>query len=222
MSLIGNQYFDDGSKPTAAQLNTVYDSVVGDDVKDANAQVDWANREHFSTSNRIVELDTFDYDGQIDWTTSSTTYTTIENVASTPSQVAPSYTTHGKALVRVHASGLVSQPELGEDDGQGLNTKINWNTYAFRLKMTLNGGASTVTLANCTYSFTARAALTSGSEVRSMANIGITWRSFAFSGLYPLAAGDVIDKIELQACVGYDQNVLKVRHNHIQMIVVEN
>ena len=149
MSLIGNEYFDDGSKPTAAQLNTVYDSVVGDNVEDANAQVDWANRKHFSTSNRIVKLDTFDYDGQVDWTTSSTTYTTIENVASTPSEVAPSYTTHGKALVRVHASGLVSQPELGDDDGQGLNTKINWNTYAFRLKMTLNSGASTVTLANC-------------------------------------------------------------------------
>ena len=52
MSLIGNQYFEDGSKPTATQLNTVYDSVVGDDVEDDNAQVDWANREHFSTSHR--------------------------------------------------------------------------------------------------------------------------------------------------------------------------
>lgn len=222
MSLVGNEYFDDGSKPTAAQLNTVYDSVVGDNVEDANAQVDWANREHFSTSNRIIKLDTFDYDGQVDWSTSSTNYTTIENVGGSPSEVTPSYTTHGKALVRVHASGLISQPELGTTDGNGTDAQIPHNTYAFRLLMTLNSGASTVTLANCTYSFTARAALTSGTSNRRMNNYGITWRSFAFSGLYPLAASDVIDKIELQACVGYDQNTLKVRHNHIQMIVVEN
>lgn len=222
MSLIGNQYFEDGSKPTATQLNTVYDSVVGDNVEDDNAQVDWANRAHFSTSNRIVKLDTFDYDGQVDWAISNTTYTTIENVASTPSEVAPSYTTHGKALLRVQASGLVSTMDIGDDDGDGTDAQIPYNTYAFRLKMTLNSGASTVTLANCTYSLTARAALTTSASGLNKNTYGIQWRSFAFSGLYTLSAGDVIDKIELQACIGQSGNVVNVRHNHIQMIVVEN
>ena len=222
MALVGNQFFGDGSKPNASELNTVYDSVAGGSVADDNAQVDWANRAHFSTNNRIIKFNTFDYDGQKDWLTSSTTYTTIENVGGSPSQVLPAYTTHGKALVRVHASGLISQPELGSNDGNGTTAQIAYNTYAFRLFMTLNSGASTVTLANCTYSFTPRAALTSETHTRDMSNYGIRWRSFGFSGLYYLAASDVIDKIELQACVGYNQNTLKVRHNHIQLIVVEN
>jgi hypothetical protein len=225
MGIIKNQYFDDGSKPTAAELNAVYDSVAAGSIEDVNAQVDWANRYHFSTSNRIVAFDTFDYDGQIDWPMTSTTYTTIENVSPTKSEVAPSYTTHGKALLRVQASGLVSTLDLDDDDGDGTDPQIPYNTYAFRLLMTVTssgGGVTTVTLANCTYSLTARAALTNSTSGLNKNTYGIQWRCFGFSGLYPLAAGDTIDKIELQAKVGKSGNTVNIRHNHIQMIVVEN
>ncbi len=222
MALVGNQFFGDGSKPNASELNTVYDSVAGGSVADDNAQVDWANRAHFSTNNRIVKFNTFDYDGQVDFPINNTSYTTLENVGGSPSQVLPAYTTHGKALLRVQASGLISTLTLGTNDGNGTDAQIPFNTYAFRLFLTLNSGASTVTLANCTYSLTARAALTTSTSGLNTNTYGLQWRSFAFSGLYYLAASDVIDKIELQAKIGQAGNVVNVRHNHIQLIVVEN
>tara|TARA_R100000805_G_C3613741_1_gene114813 strand:- start:680 stop:1348 length:669 start_codon:yes stop_codon:yes gene_type:complete len=222
MALVGNQFFGDGSKPNASELNTVYNSVASGNISDDNAQVDWANRAHFSPNNRIVKFNTFDYDGQIDWPINNTTYTTIENVGGSPSQILPAYTTHGKALVRVHTSGLISTLTLASSDGNGTDAQIPYNTYALRLFMTLNGGSSTVTLANCTYSFTARAALTTSTSGLNTNTYGIQWRSFGLSGLYYLSASDVIDKIELQAKIGQAGNVANVRHNHIQLIVVEN
>jgi hypothetical protein len=109
----------------------------------------------------------------------------------------------------------------GVNDGNGTTAQINKNTYAFQLKMSLNssGTPSTVTVANCTYSFTKKAALTTETDAYGA---WIQWRSFSFSGLYTLVAGNVIDSIELQACVGDTGNTLNIRHNHIQAIIVEN
>lgn len=223
MGRITNQYFGEGEAPSAADLNAVYGSVAGDDVEDVNLDTEWAQREHFDTTNSITSLYTFDYDGTTDWSTSSTTMTTIENVASTPSKVTPNYSTHGNVVVRVHASGLVGTLAMtpGVNDGNGTTAQINKNTYAFQLKMSLNssGTPSTVTVANCTYSFTKKAALTTETDAYGA---WIQWRSFSFSGLYTLVAGNVIDSIELQACVGDTGNTLNIRHNHIQAIIVEN
>jgi hypothetical protein len=107
----------------------------------------------------------------------------------------------------------------GVNDGNGTSGQINKNTYAFRLLMSLNSSASTVDMANCTYSFTKKAAITTTTQYYTA---WIQWRSFAFTGLYTLAAGNVIDSIELQACVGDSGNTLNIQHNHIQAIVVEN
>jgi hypothetical protein len=221
MSKVGNQYFDAGQAPSATELNAVYDSVAADSVENVNLDTEWAQRQHFSPSNSIVTLSTFDYDGTADWTTTSTTFTTIENVVSTPSKVEPNYTAHSDVVVRVHASGLVGQLAMapGVNDGNGTSGQINLNTYAFRLLMTINGGSSTVDMANCTYSFTKKAAITSTTNYYTA---WIQWRTFSFSGLYTLSAGNVIDSIELQACVGDSGNTLNIRHNHIQAIVVEN
>jgi len=223
MGKIGNQYFNGGEIPSAAQLNAVYDSVAGDSVENVNFDTEWANRKHFSPSNSITHLYNFDYDGTVDWTTTSTTFTTIENVASTPSKVTPNYSTHSDVVVRVHASGLVGQLSMapGVNDGNGTSGQINKNTYAFRLFMSLNGSGTptTVDIANCTYSFTKKAAITTTTQYYTA---WIQWRSFAFTGLYTLAAGNVIDSIELQACVGDSGNTLNIQHNHIQAIIVEN
>lgn len=225
MGRISNQYFGEGQAPTAPQLNAVYDSVAGDDVEDVNLDTEWAQREHFSSTNSIVNLYTFDYDGTADWTASSTSFTTIENVALTPSKVEPNYSTHANVVVRVQASGLVAEGSLDVDDGDGTSGQINRNTYAFRLFMSLNssGTPTTVDVANCTYSFTPKAAVTtpeSGYD-SGMRNV-IQYRSFCFSGLYTLASGNVIDSIELQACVGHSGNTINIQHNHIQVIIVEN
>lgn len=223
MGRVNNQYFIGGQAPSASELNAVYDSVAGDVVEDVNLDTEWAQRKHFDTTNSITTLETFDYDGTTDWTTNSTTMTTIENVAGTPSKVTPNYSTHGTVVVRVHASGLVGrlQMQAGVNDGNGTSGQINKNTYAFQLKMSLNGSGtpSTVTVANCTYSFTKKAALTTTTNAYPA---WIQWRTFSFSGLYALDAGNVIDAIELQACVGDTGNTLNIQHNHIQAIIVEN
>jgi len=223
MGKIANQYFEGGQTPTAAELNAVYNSVAGDSVKDVNLNTEWAQREHFSSSSSITSLYTFDYDASADWATNSTTFTTIENVAGTPSKVLPNYSTHANVVVRVHASGLISELSMTapQDDGNGTAGQIDYNTYAFRLLMSLNGSGtpSTEVVAQCTYSFTKKAAITTNTTGYEA---WIQWRSFAFSGLFTLPASNIIDAIELQACVGNTGNTLRIRHNHIQAIIVEN
>jgi len=221
MGRISNQYFGEGQAPTAPQLNAVYDSVAADDIEDVNLDTEWAQREHFSGSNSITSLYTFDYDGDADWTTTSTAFATIENVSGTQSKVEPNYSTHSNVVVRVHASGLIAETALDTNDGDGTSSQINHNTFAFRLFMSLNssGTPTTVDVANCTYSFTTKAAITNDPTATTFK---IYNRSFAFSGLYTLAPGNVIDSVELQACVGLANNTLNVQHNHIQVIIVEN
>lgn len=219
MGRITNQYFEGGQAPTASQLNAVYNSVAGDSVKNVNLDTEWAQREHFSDTNSISNLYTFDYDGVADWNTTSETFATIENVAGTPSKVLPNYSSHSNVVVRVHASGLVAVTALNTDDGDGSFAEINHNTYAFRLLMSLNSSASTVDIANCTYSFTPKGGYTTrptGTQLH------MNFVTFAFSALYSLPASNVIDSIELQACVGLANNSINIRHNHIQVIVVEN
>ncbi len=221
MGKIGNQYFDGGQAPSASELNAVYDSVAADTIQDVNLDTEWAQRKHFSSSNSITSLYTFDYDGTADWPTTSTTFTTIENVSGTKSKVTPNYSTHGNVVVRVHASGLIAETVLLTNDGNGQSGQINYNTFAFRLFMNLttSGGATTVDVANCTYSFTKKAAIT---NQNSPLELNMNYRIFAFSGLFALGPGVVIDSIELQACVGLTNNKINIQHNHIQAIVVEN
>ena len=219
MGKIGNQYFVGGQAPSASELNAVYDSVAADTIQDVNLDTEWAQRKHFSSSNSITSLYTFDYDGTTDWTTTSTTFTTIENVGGTKSKVTPNYSTHGNVVVRFHASGLISTVDLDTDDGDGTFAEINYNTYAFRLLVSLNSSASTVDVANCTYSFTPKGAYTTeatGTQLK------MNYVTFAFSGMYSLASGNVIDAVELQACVGLAGNEINIQHNHIQVIIVEN
>ena len=235
MGKVSNQYFEGGQAPSASELNAVYNSVAGDSVNDVNLDTEWAQRKHFSGSNNITTLSTFDYDGTVDFTVSNTAFTTIENVGPTKSKVTPNYSTHADVVVRVQASGLITTGTLDVNDGDGTSGQTNRNTYAFRLLMSLNssGTPSTVTVANCTYSFTPKAALTTQGTglVTGMPylpsavppkNPIIQHRNFAFSGLVTLTAGNVIDAIELQACVGHSGNTIKIQHNHIQAIIVEN
>tara|TARA_R110001592_G_scaffold222147_1_gene477223 strand:- start:405 stop:1070 length:666 start_codon:yes stop_codon:yes gene_type:complete len=221
MGKIGNQYFVGGQAPSASELNAVYDSVAGDTIQDVNLDTEWAQRKHFSSSNSITSLYTFDYDGTTDWTTTSTTFTTIENVSGTKSKVTPNYSTHGNVVVRFHASGLISTVDLDTDDGDGTFAEINYNTYAFRLLVSLNssGSASTVDVSNCTYSFTPKGAYTTEA---TGTQLEMNYVTFSFSGMYSLASGNVIDAVELQACVGLAGNEINIQHNHIQVIIVEN
>lgn len=223
MGRITNQYFGEGQAPTAPQLNAVYGAVASDDVEDVNLDTEWAQRKHFSDTNSITSLYTFDYDADADWTTTSTAFTTIENVSGTTSKVTPNYSTHSNVVVRVHASGLIGQLNMTAptNDGNGTSSQIDYNTYAFKLLMSLNssGTPSTEVLAQCTYSFTKKAAITTATD-----SYGgwIQWRSFAISGLLSVPAANTIDTIELQACVGNTGNTLRIKHNHIQAIIVEN
>jgi len=219
MGRITNQYFGEGQAPTAPQLNAVYDSVVASNVQNVNLDTEWAQRKHFSSTNSITNLYTFDYDGTADWNTTSTAFTTIENVAGTPSKVLPNYSSHSNVVVRVHASGLIAVTALNTNDGDGSFAQINHNTYAFRLLMSLNSSASTVDIANCTYSFTPKGGYTTRP---TGTQLNMNFVTFAFSALYSLPANNVIDSIELQACVGLANNSINIRHNHIQVIVVEN
>jgi hypothetical protein len=221
MGRIGNQYFSGGQIPNASELNAVYDSVAGDTVEDVNLDTEWANRQHFSPSNSITSLYTYDYDGSVAFTVSSTSFVTINNTG-TPSKVLPNYIAHSNVLVRVHASGMVAATSLNTDDGNGQTGQTNYNTYAFQLLMSINGSTSpsTISLANCTYSITGKAQVTNVTSTGTQLNID--YRSFAFSGLAYVSAGTVIDAVELQALVGLTGNTINIEHNHIQLIIVEN
>lgn len=226
MSIINNQYFNGGSIPTASQLNAVYDSVAGSTVANDNTEVDWANRNFLDTdtANKFINLGFFfDYDGTIKWPIPSASYTTIENVGGTKTMVSPNYICKGKALVRVHASGLIEDITIDPNDGNGTGAQTNYNVYNFKIKMSINGSGTPATIDICqaSYSLTRKAQITN-QQTSSFLRKAINYRSFSFSGIAVLDANDVIDTVELQAVKGLVNHTINIGHNHIQVIVVEN
>ena len=88
-------------------------------VQNVNLDTEWAQRKHFSSSNSITNFIHLITMALLIGTTTSTAFTTIENVAGTPSKVLPNYSSHGNVVVRVHASGLIAVTALNTNDGDG-------------------------------------------------------------------------------------------------------
>ena len=230
MSIINNQYFSGGNIPTAAELNAVYDSVASSTVVDDNIDVDWANRNFLDkdTASKFINLGYFfDYDGTTKWPIPNgyLLYTTIENVSGTKSMVSPNYVCKGKALVRVHASGIIEDIAIDASamDGNGTTAQTNYNVYSFKVKMSLNGSGTPSTVDICTgaYSLT-RKAIETNQTTSAAVRKAINYRSFCISGIAILDANDIIDTVELQAVKGLDAQTINIGHNHLQVIIVEN
>lgn len=225
MAIIGNTYIQAGTKPTATELNKVYDDMASTTVVDDNTMSRWATREHLNVSTSSLSFNTLynkDYDGTTLWTIPSTSWTTINNSGVDATQVLPNYVTTRDTLVRVQASGLIASIVIDPTirDGNGTSGQTNYNTYSFRIFATLNGGANTIDIANCTYSLTQKAIITH-EQVSASDRKPIAYRSFGFSGLTWIASGNLIDKIELQALVGNASQTVNIEHNHLHVILAE-
>jgi len=223
MAIIGNTYIQAGTKPTASQLNKVYDDMASTTVVDDNTMSRWATREHLNVSTSSLSFNTLynkDYDGTTLWTIPSTSWTTINNSGVDATQVLPNYVTTRDTLVRVQASGLIASIVIDPTirDGDGTVAQASYNTYSFRIFATLNGGSSTIDIANCTYSLTQKAMTT---HEQLFVGKPIAYRSFGFSGLTWIPDGNLIDKIELQALVGNASQTVNIEHNHLHVILAE-
>lgn len=226
MSIVSNYYFKPGDKPTAAQLNAPYNAMVAAKVDDINTSDNWANREHFDelAPKKINNLVSVNNDTNTAWLIPNgpLIWTTIDNTGAKKTEVTPNYTCEGGALIRVQASGLVGDIVIdpGIRDGDGTAAQGLYNCYSFRIFATFNGGATTQSLASCTYSLTQKAEITTNA-VSAVVRNPIEWRSFALSGCFYVNPGTVIDKIELQAKIGNTSQQVFVQHNHLHLIIAE-
>ncbi len=222
MSIVKNKAIVAGSTPDAATLNAPYDAIAADAITEDNTKEEWAGRAHLNIATPINKLYTKNYDGNVAWPIPSTSFTTIDNTGSSPTEINPTYTLENDALIRVQGVGLIGEIDINTEfrDGNGTAGQDFYNTYAFQIKITYNGG-SNVVIAAGSYSLTGKARLTyfpTSAVIRDP----IQYRSFGLTGCVGLQAGDVINKVELQAAIGSTLNSVEILHNHVHLIITEN
>ena len=223
MSIIKNKHFAEGTVPTAANLNLVYDTLASDTVKAVNTSKKWATRDHLNPAARkLNHLYWDDYpEGGTIFTTQSATAVTITNAPGQPTEVNPNYTAQNVILFRVLATGNVTDNEIAQfGNGGGGNTEDN--LYQFIIKVTYNT-SSTVEMCYGNYSFTNLAGVRiANPPAINYNNKGINWRNFSIGGIRTFPAGTVINKVELQCRVGDTANKLFIGRNNLSLIISEN
>lgn len=228
MPLITNTVWNEGDIPTAAALNAPYDSaatasaaVDGDNCKD-----NWITIFHFGSGNPCNNLYSFVYDGTSEFSTSSTSYVTINSTGVNPAEVSLNYAPNQYEVLRLEASGLVTNIDAAVtyDETLPAGSRGNPNYYAFRLLLTYNdgGGNLTTSLGEWGYSFTS-----AGGDGRyyttlpgdpEETGVPLGYQTFQFSTLYTYTGTTgvrTLVKVELQAKVYDNTNVLKVDRNNI-------
>ena len=228
MPIVKNNLFVDGDIPTAAELNQPYD-----DAQTASAAVDstntkdnWITIKHFNTGAPCNQLFDYIYDGTSSWSSSATSYTTIDSPGGDPSDIVLNYQPNTFEMLRVEASGLVTAIEAESTyNSAAIPPNGDRNYYAFRLLLTYDDGGApiTISLGEWGYSFTSMAGGTSRYYTAadgSPSNTGVPlgYQTFQFStclfyGGAP--ATRTYQKIELQAKVNYNGNTLVVTRNNI-------
>ena len=225
MARIQYTNYREGEAPNAAGLNAPYNSLATVDLDPENTKPNWATRKHFDdTGEQANELFFYDNPTTVGWTTTSSTYTTVNAAGSASTLTMGSAACNEGDLVRVQSSGIIGDV-LCNTDGDGNGSQDSYNYFSFRLLLTFSvgGGSSTTTVAECGYSFTRRSRLTNDSTGLDSA---LWWRNFSFSGVYRVPSNaTTLTQVELQAKVGPNGgagNRLDVTRNNITAVVARN
>ena len=227
MGQIGNLYFEGGDKPTATELNEVYDNVAADDLQAFNLRSDFANRSFLdtgATTDRINIVGSYNYNDATQYTLASTSFTTLNPGGSNPAEISVGYTCRAQCIIRVHASGLMGEHTY---TNKGVDyATMNKAMYGFKVIVERDSGANPdIRVASCCYSInrTTYNPTTAGvGGFPGESDSPINWTSFSMSGIAILPEGTVVDKVILQGAIGDTGNVVKVDHHHLQYIIVEN
>lgn len=186
--------FRPGDTPNANQLNDPYSqvSILTIDAEDCSR--DWSTRKHFDTSgdqiNNVHYLAAFAGSA---YSTSSSTYSTVIN-GSTNAQISLSKALTSDTLFRVQWDTLVGELTLTDD-----KSPYSDNIYAYRIKVSINSGATIKYIAPGSYSYSARSYSTSSAALTLPV---INWRSCSAFGLFLLDSGNTIDSFTLEAATG--------------------
>lgn len=228
MAIVKNNFFIDDEVPTAAELNQPYDDAATQtaDIDADNVSENWITNYHFTNTNSCNVLYDHIYDGVSEFSSSSTSYVTIDSTGSDPAEVTLNYSPDQYEVLRVEASALVTNIEADQTYDSTTATRGDWNYYAFRLLLTYNdgGASSTITLGEWGYSFTSMAGgdrrdnnVANGLPGLTGVPLGFQTVQFSTFNRYNGSSGTrTYEKIELQAKINRGTgNVLKVSRNNI-------
>ena len=224
MPIVNTNYFQEDDVPTAVQLNQPFNDLAtaSAGIEPINTAPNWVTRKHMSDSATVCnDIYSKIDDATSSFTTSSTTYVTINNSSLT--EVTLNYQPEQYEILRANASGLVTgiDVNINFNDQLPAGDKGKPNYYAFQLLLEYNEGGPTqqLSLGEWGYSFTnlsgGRSYTTNGgTSVRT--GTPIAFQTFQFSTLYRYngASGTrTYEKLILQ-CKVYDaSNTLAISRN---------
>ena len=228
MSIVKQNLWEEGDVPQAAGLNAPYDAVAtaSASVDATNTRDNWITIQHFATGNPCNALFDKVYDGTSQFSTTSTSYVTIDSAGGDPTICALGYQPNQYEILRLEASGLVTNIDVAKtyDNTQPVGTRGNSNYYAFRLLLTYDDGAGPVTtsLGEWGYSFTSSGGdgryYTTNDGTPEETGVPIAYQTFQFSTLVRYVgapATRTYTSVALQCKVNDAANTLKVSRNNI-------
>lgn len=188
-----SNYFREGDKPSATELNAPYTETASLTIGRSNTRREWATKAHFDTSgDKINTLYGISASAGASYSTTSSTFTTVTNGV-TSAQIAIGKQVVRNTLFRVNWDTLVGELTLGTDA-----TSAD-NMYIFRIKVSINSGAIVKYISVAQYSYNGRAATTISAALTPKP---INWRSCAGTGIFVLEPLQTIDSIVLEAATG--------------------
>ena len=233
MAIVKNNFFEDGDVPTAAELNQPYDdaATVTATLGPENVADNWITVKHINAQPAGVfnKLYKFIYEGTSQFSTTSTSYVTVNSTGANPSEVILGYQPEQHEIYRVECSGLVTNIDATQTyDSTAGPPSGDRNYYAFRLLLTYDDGAGplTLNLGEWGYSFTSMAGGTSryytaANGLAENTGVPLGYQTFQFSKVFKhngATGARTLTKIELQAKVNYNGNTLKVSRNNIVVV----
>jgi hypothetical protein len=228
MPIIQTPLIEEDEVPTAAELNKPYD-----DLATNSAIIDADNVASGALTKRQVfgrnsDITFFEDAGSTNITDiTSTSYTTLDRGGVDTEIVFPgSRACRNHTPIRISGTGLVTNNTVAlswDDNDPAINGKPN--LYAFRILISYNigGGATqTVSAGEWGYSFGSM----SSTDKRATLGTGIAgnrqihYQTFQFETIYNVSVNNFnLEKIELQAAVYHNGNVLRISRNSLHCII---
>lgn len=226
MSLVSNKtIFEPGNKPSATQLNAVYDSLetASQDIQADNTATGWITWRHTEAGKTgfAVANQCFQYNNPTTTETfyNNTAYQTITQ-GGNPARITLNITPEIGEVVRFSASGMTGDHVITTDyDFAGLpgGNKGKPNFYAFRLLLnhTTAGVPGTINLGEWGYSFTTKKDGDLTSILTPAVSSAIYWQPFAFSTVYRQDAVRLLNNVELQCKLFDNTNSISIERHQL-------
>ena len=228
MPIVTTNLWEEGDVPTAAQLNAPYNDAqtATADIDSTNTKDNWITVQHFDNATPCNILYDFVYDGTSEFSTSSTSYVVIDSFGGDPTDIVLNYQPNQYEVLRVEASGLVTDTEAVKtyDNTLPVGQRGNPNYYAFQILLYYNVGGPTLTvsLGEWGYSFTSVGGdgryYTAVNGAPENTGVPLAYQTFQFSTTFgnTLTAGSITyEKLELRAKVYDGANTLKISRNNL-------